>query len=212
MFGHSDKDKNQDENTAPPVQDEPVTVHPGDNTGDGGNDSPAPDNPAGDDQAAGNSDWQHPGMPLDETQAEVQPEDGSDDAPAPADDTAPASSTPISDVTPAGGNSGSIPPPPPLSDVPTPPAGDLIDGGDDRELVDIRQQALTQLTPLVGHLDQKPEEKFRTLMMVIQASDDQHLVKDAYEAAKAIEDEKVRAQALLDIVNEINYFTSQHQG
>jgi hypothetical protein len=74
-------------------------------------------------------------------------------------------------------------------------------------LLDIKQQALQQLTPLIGHLDQEPEEKFRTTMMMIQASDNDTLIKDAYEAALQIQDEKVRAQALLDIVNEINYFT-----
>jgi hypothetical protein len=47
-------------------------------------------------------------------------------------------------------------------------------------------------------------------MMMIQASDDQSLLKTAYEAAQAITDEKARAQALLDVINEINYFT-QHQ-
>lgn len=78
------------------------------------------------------------------------------------------------------------------------------------ELLDIKQQALEQLSPLVGHLDQSPEEKFRTTMMMIQASDDQSLIKEAYEAAKKIEDEKTRAQALLDVVNEINYFTQHH--
>ncbi len=75
------------------------------------------------------------------------------------------------------------------------------------DLLDIKQQALQQLTPLVGHLEQTPEEKFRTTMMMIQASDNSALVKAAYEAAMQITDEKVRAQALLDIVNEINYFT-----
>ncbi len=87
------------------------------------------------------------------------------------------------------------------------------------ELLDIKQQALQSLTPLVGHLDQSAEEKFRTTMMMIQASDDHSLIKVAYEAAKQISDEKDRAQALLDIVNEINYFTQhgqnqgeQHQG
>jgi hypothetical protein len=78
------------------------------------------------------------------------------------------------------------------------------------DLIDIKQKALQQLSPLVGHLDQTPEDKFRTTMMMIQASDDQTLVKDAFAAANAIEDEKIRAQALLDIVNEINYFTTQH--
>lgn len=75
------------------------------------------------------------------------------------------------------------------------------------DLLGIKQQALTELSPLVGHLEQTPEEKFRTTMMMIQASDNQELIKVAYDAAQAIPDEKVKAQALLDIVNEINYFT-----
>jgi len=75
------------------------------------------------------------------------------------------------------------------------------------DLLVIKQQALNQLSPIINHLDQTPEEKFRTTMMMIQASDDQSLIKSAYEAAQQINDEKVKAQALLDIVNEINYFT-----
>ncbi|HTH72472.1 MAG TPA: hypothetical protein VL737_03895 [Candidatus Pristimantibacillus sp.] len=82
---------------------------------------------------------------------------------------------------------------------------------DSGDLLDIKQQALQQLTPLVGHLDQKPEDRFRTTMMLIQASDNQALLKDAYDAAQAIEDEKVRAQALLDVINEINYFTQNNK-
>lgn len=78
---------------------------------------------------------------------------------------------------------------------------------DSEELIDLKQQALRSLSPLLSHLDQTPEEKFRTTMMMIQASDDQSLVKTAYDAAQGITDEKSKAQALLDIVNEINYFT-----
>jgi len=78
------------------------------------------------------------------------------------------------------------------------------------ELISIKQEALQSLKPLVGHLEQTSEERFRTTMMMIQAADDQSLIPEAYEAAKAIEDDKVRAQALLDVVNEINYFTAQH--
>lgn len=84
--------------------------------------------------------------------------------------------------------------------APVSPAGD-------QDLIGIKQAALQHLTPLVDHLEQTPEEKFRTTMMMIQASDDQTLIKTAYEAAQAITDEKARAQALLDVVNEINYFT-----
>ncbi|MBX6334135.1 hypothetical protein IRY61_02205 [Candidatus Saccharibacteria bacterium] len=81
--------------------------------------------------------------------------------------------------------------------------------GGSNELFDLKKQALQQLTPLINHLDQTPLERFRTLMMLIQASDNQTLLKDAYEAAQKIEDDKIRAQALLDIINEINYFTQQ---
>lgn len=79
--------------------------------------------------------------------------------------------------------------------------------GANSDLLDIKKQALEELSPLVNHLDQSPEEKFKTTMMMIQANDNQSLIPDAYHAAKSISDEKVRAQALLDIVNEINYFT-----
>src|SRR5579883_1209308 len=38
------------------------------------------------------------------------------------------------------------------------------------DLINIKQEALQSLKPLVGHLEQTPEEKFRTTMMMIQAS------------------------------------------
>jgi hypothetical protein len=75
------------------------------------------------------------------------------------------------------------------------------------DLLDIKRHALQQLTPLLSHLDQKPSAKFRTTMMMIQASDDSSLIQQAYQAALAVEDDKERAQDLLDVVNEINYFT-----
>lgn len=89
----------------------------------------------------------------------------------------------------------------PVTSAPAPTVG-----GD---LLGIKQNALQSLTPLLDHLEQSPEEKFRTTMMMIQASDDQSLVQAAYDAANAITDEKAKAQALLDVVNEINYFTQQ---
>lgn len=95
--------------------------------------------------------------------------------------------------------------------APTPPAAPSAPApANNNDLLDLKQQALQQLTPLVDHLDQTPEEKFRTTMMMIQASDNAALIHEAYNAALQITDEKARAQALLDIVNEINYFTQQN--
>jgi hypothetical protein len=77
------------------------------------------------------------------------------------------------------------------------------------ELLDIKQKALGQLGPIINKLDQTPEEKFRTTMMMIQASDNRGLISQAYEAAEQIGDEKEKAQALLDVINEINYFSQK---
>jgi mannitol/fructose-specific phosphotransferase system IIA component (Ntr-type) len=71
----------------------------------------------------------------------------------------------------------------------------------------IKKSALQQLSPLVDQLDQTPDEKFKTMLMMIQASDDKSMISSAYQIAQKITDEKAKAQALLDIVNEINYFT-----
>ncbi len=90
-----------------------------------------------------------------------------------------------------------------------PMAASLLASGQEEDLLKLKQQALQSLAPLVDHLDQTPEERFKTTMMLIQASDNAELIPEAYDAANKITDEKVRAQALLDVVNEINYFTQQ---
>lgn len=141
-------------------------------------------------------------------------EDGTLALPTVGDDnvtTSPAP-TPIDDDT----DSDEIVPIPPqtLPQTTAPAISAVPDQTDQTSSVDflsIKQKALQELKPLVGHLDQTPEERFRTTMMMIQAADDQSLIPQAYEAANAISDEKTHAQALLDVVNEINYFSSQKE-
>lgn len=81
---------------------------------------------------------------------------------------------------------------------------------DPNHLAGLKQQALQHLEPLSEHLGDTPEEQFKTTMMMIQANDNHTLLEKALAAAQKIEDDKVRAQAMLDIINEINYF-SQNQ-
>jgi hypothetical protein len=45
--------------------------------------------------------------------------------------------------------------------------------------------------------------------LIIRSTDDQSLLAEAHEAAKAIEDETKRASALLDVIKEIDYFGNQ---
>jgi hypothetical protein len=112
------------------------------------------------------------------------------------------------------GQDNPIPAPSPFDNAspkPTsPPDSTSVGGNAADDLLDIKQQALQNLTPLVHTLDQSPEEKFKTTMMLIQASDNPKLIKEAYNAANQIPDEKSRAQALIDIINEINYFTHKN--
>ena len=131
-----------------------------------------------------------PAMPPDQMSAPA------DEVVAPNAPAAPKAQPPAAPAPP------DLTPAPEPSAPPTPPAGSS-------DLLDLKQQALHSLQPLVNHLDQTPEEKFKTTMMLIQATDNSDLVKEAYAAANQITDEKARAQALLDVVNEINYFT-QH--
>ena len=76
-------------------------------------------------------------------------------------------------------------------------------------LEDIKKDALSELRPLVDKLDLPADEKFDTLLLIIRSTDDQSLVSAAHEAAKAIEDDGKRAQALLDVIKEIDYFANQ---
>ena len=76
----------------------------------------------------------------------------------------------------------------------------------------IKKDALSELRPLVDKLNVAPEEKFDTYLLLIRSTDDQSLIGPAHEAARSITDEARRAQALLDIIKEIDYLTNPQAG
>lgn len=79
------------------------------------------------------------------------------------------------------------------------------------DLDDVKQEAITELRPLVDKLTLEPEEKFDTYLLLIRSTDDKSLIAPAHEAAKAITDEARRAQALLDIIKEIDFLSGSQQ-
>lgn len=83
--------------------------------------------------------------------------------------------------------------------------------GDTSELDGVKKSALEQLRPLIEKLDLEPADKFDKYLMMLRASDDPALIKPAFDAAQGISGEKEKAQALLDIINEINYITANQQ-
>lgn len=81
---------------------------------------------------------------------------------------------------------------------------------DNGALGDIRLQVISELRPLVNRLDfLAPADKFDTLLLLIRTIDDSSLIPMVHQTAMAISDEVKRAQALLDILKEIDFFTQK---
>jgi len=104
----------------------------------------------------------------------------------------------------------------PASDAPvaTPVVAPVVDDvapADSQDLDGVKKLAIDELRPLVGKLNIAPEEKFDTYLLLLRSTDDRTLVAPAHEVATQIEDEAKRAQALLDIIKEIDYFANPQQ-
>ena len=104
-----------------------------------------------------------------------------------------------------------VPPVPGVPEItlPSPAADPAASTSMPPELESLKKEALSELRPLVDKLALPSEEKFDTLLLIIRSTDDQSLLSEAHEAAKAIEDESKRAAALLDVIKEIDYFANQ---
>ena len=205
MFGHQNdvitQDQKQDADVALPdsavqaLTSDPVITPPTDNP------SPVQSPPAITlDETAE--------TPVDEPQV-VSASSTGGSMPMDPDFTAPASFASISAARSSRVDSSSQDTTPPEPDTPSSTSSPSTVTIHSDDLLDIKNEALHDLSPLVDQLDLSAEEKFKTVMMLIQASDNQDLIPQAYTLAKQIDDEKVKAQALLDVVNEINYFTQK---
>ena len=125
-----------------------------------------------------------------------------EEAPAPAATEEPVADPPTPAVEPAA----AVEPAP----MPAPtPAAPSISG--DSELDSIKKDALSELRPLVDKLNVSAEEKFDTYLLLLRSTDDKALIAPAHDAAKNITDEARRAQALLDIIKEIDYLAGPQQ-
>lgn len=97
----------------------------------------------------------------------------------------------------------------PTPAMPTIPSMPAMEG--DGELDTIKKDALNELRPLVDKLNVAPEEKFDTYLLLLRSTDDKALIGPAHEAARNIADEARRAQALLDVIKEIDYLSNPSQ-
>lgn len=81
----------------------------------------------------------------------------------------------------------------------------------DGDLDEIKKDALVELRPLLDKLSLAPEEKFDIYLLLLRNTDDKTLIAPAHATAQEISDETRRAQALLDIIKEIDYLSGGPQ-
>lgn len=133
---------------------------------------------------------------------------------ADAEDTANATSTvetpvePVAEIEESGTEPAVIEAP--ITEAPTTPAmeapANIMNELNGNSLDDLRQKALRDLRPIVDKVELNDEESFDVLLLLIRETDDESLLPRAYEAARQIHDEARRAQALLDVIKETDYF------
>ncbi len=116
--------------------------------------------------------------------------------PLPEMPQAPAAQAPA--PTPQAMPTPTAPVAPTMSTAPTSGATDLDD---------IRSNALDELRGLIDKVELPADEKFDVYLMLIRSTDDTSLIAPAHAAAQGIEDEKKKAEALLEIVKEIDYLS-----
>jgi len=103
------------------------------------------------------------------------------------------------------------PTPPAVVPEPVMPAPMTAPVSAETDLNSIKNVALQELRPLIDKLDLVPEEKFDTYLLLLRSTDDKTLIAPAHLAAQSIADETRKAQALLDIIKEIDYFSAPKQ-
>ena len=72
------------------------------------------------------------------------------------------------------------------------------------DLANVRETVLKELVPIIDKAGLSPDRQFGIIATVIDSTMDKSFIPKALEAARAIPDEKTRAEALLKIVSLID--------
>lgn len=95
----------------------------------------------------------------------------------------------------------------PSLEGPTPIIGSGGGGGSaDSDLGKVKSMALSDLRPVLESIDMPAESKFKIYKDIIEVTQDKASIEPAYSAAKAISNDKERAEALLYIIETIDKF------
>jgi hypothetical protein len=73
-------------------------------------------------------------------------------------------------------------------------------------LEEVKRRAMHELTPLIADVQgMDPERKFEISLSAMRYTDNKDLANVALEAALAIAEKGAKAEALVELINEINY-------
>lgn len=139
----------------------------------------------------------------------IQPPVPAPTAPSVPTQSSPTASDPILSMTPTPNPAPaptSISAPSPIT---TPATRTTQAAVSNESLAELKRETIAELRPLVDKLNIDPADKFDALLLMIRTTDDGSLLTDAHKTAMQIADDSRRAQALLDVIKEIDYFSNR---
>lgn len=141
---------------------------------------------------------------------EITQKGGSAGGPKPSNNPAPAGQPPM---MPPAGQSGAMrmpqPSVPPMGMPTVPPMGGGAGfgrsmGGYGSDISKVKEAALKELFPIMDRVEVDPEKRFMLYQEMLNTMRDKAVIAPAYEAARQIRDDKVRADSLLYLINSID--------
>ncbi len=143
---------------------------------------------------------------------EITQKGGSAGGPKPSNTPAPAGQPPM---MPPAGQPGAMrlpqTPAAPQMGMPTvPPMGGAGFGrsmggyGSGSDISKVKEAALKELFPIMDRVEVDPEKRFMLYQEMLNTMRDKAVIAPAYEAARQIRDDKVRADSLLYLINSID--------
>lgn len=141
---------------------------------------------------------------------EITQKGGSAGGPKPSNNPAPAAGQPP--MMPPAGQPGAMrlpqSPVPPMSMPNVPPMGGAgfgrSMGGYGSDISKVKEAALKELFPIMDRVEVDPEKRFMLYQEMLNTMRDKAVIAPAYEAARQIRDDKVRADSLLYLINSID--------
>lgn len=127
-------------------------------------------------------------------------------APAPAAPAPASMMPPAAQPVPAPQMKAPVAPVPPMPQMamPTAMAGYGRAMGYGADITKVKEAALKELFPIMDRVEVEPEKRFLLYQEMLNTMRDKAVIAPAYEAARQIRDDKVRADSLLYLINSID--------